>query len=305
MSTGDVVSVDTGDCTDLYYVDTGMFGTDLFGSVYIVDGDRPAIIDTGLGTHYDRILDGLREVGIETTELEVIALTHVHLDHAGGAGYLVEACPNAEVYVHERGARHLIDPERLVAGTKAAVGDQWEYYVDPQPIPAERIIELDDGDTIDLGDRRLHVHYAPGHASHQVVFESPADDAVFTADAAGIYVPPLDRIKQTSPPPEFDLEAVRADIDMIRDIDPSTLLYGHFGPAPTGDKLDEYESVITDWVADVKAKYAEFEDEGTLVEYFVERIDEPLMGVWTPDKARGEVAMDVRGVVTSLESRDS
>ncbi|WP_135534794.1 MBL fold metallo-hydrolase [Halostella pelagica] len=299
MEPGDVRTVTSGECTDLYYVDTGMYDTAEYGSVYVLDAERPAIIDTGIGTNYERILAALDEAGIERDDLEVIAITHVHLDHAGGAGFIADACPNAEVYVHESGARHLADPSRLWKGTKSAVGDQIEFYTEPEPVPDSRITELEDGDTIDLGDHELVVHHAPGHAPHQVVFEDPANDAVFTADAAGIWVPSISQITETSPPPQFDLEGTLADAEMLVAMDPETLLFAHFGPKDADGVLAEYTDVLTDWVQAVERKREELGDDEAVIDHFVENTD---MGhVWGERKARGETAMNVRGVLTYLD----
>ncbi|WP_323190998.1 MBL fold metallo-hydrolase [Halostella sp. PRR32] len=299
MEPGDVRTVTSGECTDLYYVDTGMYDTAEYGSVYVLDAERPAIVDTGIGTNYERILAALDEAGIERDDLEVIAITHVHLDHAGGAGFIADACPNAEVYVHESGARHLADPSRLWKGTKSAVGDQIEFYTEPEPVPDSRITELEDGDTIDLGDHELVVHHAPGHAPHQVVFEDPANDAVFTADAAGIWVPSISQITETSPPPQFDLEGTLADAEMLVAMDPETLLFAHFGPKDADGVLAEYTDVLTDWVQAVERKREELGDDEAVIDHFVENAD---MGhVWGERKARGETAMNVRGVLTYLD----
>ena len=305
MAAGDVHEVTTGECTDLYYVDTGMYDVDGYGAVYVIDDDRPAVVDTGIGTNHERVLDAIESVGIDREELDVIAPTHVHLDHAGGAGYLAEACPNAEVYVHRIGAPHLVDPSRLVEGTKRAVGDQWEFYVEPRPVPEGRIVEIEGGDRIDLGTHELIAHHAPGHAPHQVVFEDPANDAVFTADAAGLYVPELDEVHPTSPPPNFDLEACLADIETLRGIDPSTLLYAHFGPAGRGDRLDEYEEVISDWVRSIVAAREELgEDDEAVVERFVAEAVEETGDIWGERKARAETRMNVEGVLHYLDRRD-
>jgi glyoxylase-like metal-dependent hydrolase (beta-lactamase superfamily II) len=295
MAVGDVVSVDG--CPDIHYVDTGMYETASYGAVYIVDAARPAVVDTGIGTHVDRVLEALRTVGIEQESLEAIVPTHVHLDHAGGAGFLAEACPNASVYVHEIGAPHLIDPARLVEGTKRAVGDQWQYYVEPEPVPSDRVVELTDGDTVPLGDRQLRAHHAPGHAPHQVVLAEDRSDAVFTADAAGIWVPALDRVRETTPPPNFDLEQCLADVEMIRDLDPDQLLYPHFGPAPRR-ALEAYPGVLESWVDTVREAV---EREGG-VDAAAERLarEADIVEVWGQTKAHGEVAMNVRGVAHAL-----
>jgi len=303
MGAGDVSEVTTGSCTDLYYVDTGMYNSPGYGAVYVLDAERPAVVDTGIGTNYEYVREAIEHVGLTTEEIEVIAPTHVHLDHAGGAGFLARDCPNAAVYTHEIGVPHLADPARLVEGTKAAVGDQWQYYTDPEPVPEGRLHALTDGDVIDLGDHELRVHHAPGHAPHQVVFGDSANDAVFTADAAGIYVPELDRVEPTSPPANFDLEGALEDVETLRGIDPETLLFAHFGPADADSLLDEYETVLTDWVEDVEQKHKVLGNEDAVIDHFVDGVDEELVEIWGEHKARAETAMNVRGVLGYLDRK--
>lgn len=299
MAPGDVFEVEAA--PDVYYVDTGMYDTPEYGAVYVVDAERPAIVDTGIGTHRDRIIDAIEEVGIDMEELAVIAVTHIHLDHAGGAGFLAEEAPNADVYVHEIGASHLVDPGRLVEGTKAAVGDQWEFYVDPKPLPEDRIVEMADGDVIDLGDREWDVLHAPGHAPHQVVFHNAADDVVYVADAAGSWVPALGEVKELSPPPNFDLDQVVDSAEMIADLDPEVLLFPHFGPVDEDVQgvLEDYQRVIVEFVEAVESRYEEFEDEDRVVEHFVENTD--MDEIWGVRKATGETGMNVRGVLRYIK----
>jgi len=301
MAIGDVY--DAENCEDVHYVDTGMYDVPEYGSVYVIDAERPALVDTGIGTHYENVLDAMAEVGVAPEDLEVMALTHVHLDHAGGAGYLVEECPSATAYIHEIGAPHLADPTRLWEGTKQAVGDQVQYYAEPKPVPEDRIVELTDGDGIDLGDHTLEAHHAPGHAPHQVLFHDPTIDGVFTADAAGLYTPSTDEINVTSPPVNFDLDQALDDIETIRDLDPETLLYGHFGTEATGDRLDEYAEKLDAWVTAVREKRAELEDDDAVVQHFVETVEMP--DVWGEHKAPEEVALNVRGVLVMLDRQES
>lgn len=301
MAIGDVSEATVGSCSDLYYVDTGMYEVEEYGSVYLLDDERPALVDTGIGTNYERVLELLADAGVAPEELAVIAVTHVHLDHAGGAGFLAEACPNATVYVHERGAPHLIDPSRLWEGTKGAVGEQITFYTEPEPVPEDRIETIGDGDTIDLGTHELRVHHAPGHAPHQVVFEDPANDAVFTADAAGIYTPSTDEVHVTSPPPQFDLERALDDVAMLQELDPETLLYAHFGPVETGSRLGEYADRLGEWVTEVATVHEETGDAEATIDHFQETLATPA--VWSETKARAEVGMNVRGVLTYLDRR--
>ena len=300
MGIGDVSAVEG--VPDCYYVDTGMYDTPEYGAVYVLDAERPAIVDAGIGTNYERILEALREVGIAPGDLAVIALTHVHLDHAGGAGFLA-AETGAEVLVHESGSKFLVDPDRIWEGTKRAVGDQIEHYAKPDPVPATRIEPLHDGATVDLGDVRLDVYHAPGHAFHQVVFHDPVGEAVFVGDAAGIYVPARDAVRETSPPPGFDLEQVVADARMVSRLDPETLCYAHFGDAPADQRIAEYVDVITRWVEAIAEKRRELPDDDAVVEHFVASSD--VGEVWGEAKAESEVAMNVRGVLHYLDERES
>lgn len=130
MAIGDVEAVPNS--TDVYYVDTGMYEVEHYGSVYLIDAEKPALIDTGIAADREHVFGMLDELGVD--DLAYILPTHVHLDHAGGAGYLAERYPDATLMTHEIGAPHLVDPSRLVAGTKAAVEDQWRFYDEPLPI---------------------------------------------------------------------------------------------------------------------------------------------------------------------------
>ncbi|MEF8771385.1 MBL fold metallo-hydrolase [Halodesulfurarchaeum sp.] len=288
--------------TDLHYVWTRDFEPAKYCSPYILATEKPAVIDTGTGANWETILDALTELGIEPEMLSAIILTHVHLDHAGGAGYLADACPNADIFVHHRGATHLVDPERLWEGTTAAVGEQIQNYATPHPIPTDRIVELDAGDRIDLGDRELLVHPAPGHAFHQVVYEDLSGGGVFTGDAAGIKTPGVDRVQPSSPPPDFDLEASLEDIEMIESLSASVLYLGHFGPQGPEKVLEEYRTVLSDWVEAVAEKRdAVGADEA--VAYFAEQTE--TGGAWGALKAREEARMNVRGVLTFLGESQS
>jgi glyoxylase-like metal-dependent hydrolase (beta-lactamase superfamily II) len=302
MAIGDVHAV--ADCTDVYYVDTGMYGTAEYGVAYAVDAPEPALIETGIGADRERVFALLDAVGIDREELATVAVTHVHLDHAGGAGFLAAACPNATVYAHELGAPHLVDPGRLVAGTKEAVGEQWEFYAEPEPVPADRVVELTDGDAVDLGDRSLVAHHAPGHAPHQVVFHDDRDDALFTGDAAGIWMPAREAVHPTSPPPNFELQQCLADVRAIEELGPETLLYTHFGPGPddVAGALTSYRDVLAEWVAAVEAARQELDDEAAVVERLAAETDTEEL--WGERKARAETALNVRGVLNYLRGRE-
>jgi glyoxylase-like metal-dependent hydrolase (beta-lactamase superfamily II) len=303
MGRGDLHEVTAGDTSDLHYVDVGLFDTPEYGSVYILAGEQPALVDTGTGHSYEVVLDALAALGIDPPELSAILLTHVHLDHAGGASPLAAACPNADIYVHDSGAQFLRDPEPIWAGTRAVVGDRIEYYREPDPIPDDRLVELGDGETVELGDHRLDVHRAPGHAFHQVVYHDRASDGVFTADAAGVYVPSLDRVRPTSPPPGFDLEGCLDDIALLEELEPTALYYGHFGDQPTGDRLATYRERLGSWVEAVAAKREQLGDDEAVADHFADRVD--TVDAWNPEHARGEERMNVAGVLQYLDEQEN
>jgi glyoxylase-like metal-dependent hydrolase (beta-lactamase superfamily II) len=298
MAIGDLTAVDG---TDLYYVDVGAYDVPGYGAVYILDAERPAVVDTGLGTNVDLVLDALDEIGVDS--LAAILTTHIHLDHAGGAGHLAEAFPDATVYTHEIGVRHLVDPSRLVAGTKAAVDSQWQYYVEPKPIPEARIEALEGDDEVDLGDHTVDVIHAPGHAPHQVVFHDRTDDVLFSGDAGGIRPGMSGQLFPTSPPVNFDLEGCLADAETIADRDPEYLCFGHFGHEPfSPDLMDEYEQVLTDWVEQVREKRAELDDDEAVIEHFAETAE--TIEPWGERKSRAENRLNVKGVLGYLDERD-
>lgn len=295
--------ITAGGCEDLYCVDLDMFDVSEFGAAYILDAERPTVIESGTGRNYERILEALDALEISPEELEVIALTHVHLDHAGGAGYLAEACPTATVKIQDIGAPYLAEPEYLIEGTKRAVGVHWQYYNEPEPIPEERIETISEGDIIDLGDYRLEIHRAPGHAPHQVVFSNPENDAVFAADAAGIWAPDPGVLVPSTPPPNFDLEGCLRDIELLQELDPSVLLYTHFGSrTDVSVALENYHQVLTGWVEDVREKRKELEDDEAVIDYFVDRTE--LDEVWGEHKAHAEVRMNTQGVLRYLNTRN-
>jgi glyoxylase-like metal-dependent hydrolase (beta-lactamase superfamily II) len=298
MAIGDVTPVP--DATDLYYLDTGMYDTEGYGSVYLLDAERPAVVDTGIGADREFVFEAVDEyLG---GDLAYVLPTHVHLDHAGGAGFLVDRYPDATVLAHEIGVPHLVDPERLIAGTKAAVGDQWEFYDEPEPVPEDRIEGLAGGDEVDLGDRTLSVHHAPGHAPHQVVFHDDRDDAVFTADAAGIYVPELDSIEPTSPPTNFDLDQCRVDVSAIEGIDPELLCFAHFGPRRYSPaRMEGYKRTLVEWVEAIRRERERLGDDEAVIEYFVENVEPDLVDAWNRRKARAEARLNVRGVLGFLD----
>jgi glyoxylase-like metal-dependent hydrolase (beta-lactamase superfamily II) len=270
MAIGDLFGVNG--IQDLHCLDTGLYGTPAYGAIYIFDTPRPTVIETSTGRNHELLLNALDEIGISRTDLRNIVLTHIHLDHAGGAGVLAADCPNAEVFVHEIGAPFVAEPDQLAAGVKRVIGDLWAFHVEPTPIPEDRITPLSNGDLINLGERALDVIHVPGHATHQVALYDERSDALFTADEAGMWLPEHELLTVTTPPTTFDLERNLANLDRLDEQAPTTLLYTHFGPRPTDSALDDYGTLLTEWVADIRAKREELDDKA-VIEHFVSTAD--------------------------------
>ena len=215
-------------------IDTLMFGREDATSAYLIRADEPALVETGSTTCVPAVREGLASLGVGPNDLAHIVVTHIHLDHAGGAGSLAPHFPRATVWVHERGAPHLADPTRLMESAARIYGEERliELFGPVEPIPEERLRALTDGDRVDLGgDRALEVLYTPGHASHHVALLDSHSGGIFVGDALGVFLPDVRILRPATPPPEFDLEQATASIGRILEREPSSILFSHFGPA--------------------------------------------------------------------------
>jgi glyoxylase-like metal-dependent hydrolase (beta-lactamase superfamily II) len=241
-------------------IDTLMGGRERYTAAYLLGANEPTLVETGPGTSVEAVASALDGLGIDAGALAHIVLTHIHLDHAGGAGALSARFPHAAVWVHERGARHLADPTRLVASTARVWGEaeMRELFGPTEPVDAGRLRPLRDQDVIDLGGRQLDVLDTPGHASHHVALVDSKTGVVFTGDALGIHVPDLPVLRPATPPPEFDLEAAVSSIERIRERARSVLLFAHFGPLRDVDatcdlavrRLHAWTDVVRDAMGD-------------------------------------------------------
>jgi glyoxylase-like metal-dependent hydrolase (beta-lactamase superfamily II) len=237
--------------SDVHLIDTRMGGFDGITAAYLIRSERPVLVETGAALSADRVVASLAALGIGPTDLATIVVTHIHLDHAGGVGDLSVAFPDAEVVVHERGARHLVSPERLLSSARRVYGDVMDsVFGELLPTPAERVRALGDVGEIDLGGgRRLSSHWSPGHASHHVGLLDSETGDLYVGDAAGIYVPEVDLVKPATPPPDFDLQVALASIEVFRALRPQRLMFSHYGPVTEIDEtLDASVEELELWV---------------------------------------------------------
>jgi glyoxylase-like metal-dependent hydrolase (beta-lactamase superfamily II) len=235
----------------VFQIDTRMAGYDGITAGYLIRGDRPCLVETGTAPSAPVVRDALTALGIGAGDLATVVVTHIHLDHAGGAGDIAEMFPAARIVVHQRGARHLADPSRLMAGARMVYGNALERLFGVlAPVPADRIVALDDADTVDLGGgRRLDSHYSPGHAKHHVGLVDSATGDLYVGDAAGVYLPDSGDLRPATPPPDFDLDTALASLRMFAALGPTRLLFSHYGPVgQVSETLDRSTEEITVWV---------------------------------------------------------
>ena len=241
---------------DVFQIDTRMAGYDGITAGYLIRGDRPCLVETGTAPSAPIVRDALASLGIGPGDLATVVVTHIHLDHAGGAGDIAAMFPAADVVVHHRGARHLADPSRLMAGARAVYGDALDRLFGVlAPVPAERIIALEDTGTVDLGaGRRLDSHYSPGHAKHHVGLVDSESGDLYVGDAAGVYLPETGDVRPATPPPDFDLEVALASIRKFAALQPSRLLFSHYGPVTSiTETLERSVEEIRVWVEETRA----------------------------------------------------
>lgn len=236
---------------DVFHVDTQMAGHTGITSGYLIRSSKPCLIETGTARSAETVVQALAELGIGPDDLATIVVTHIHLDHAGGVGDLAEAYPQAQVVVHERGARHLVDPSRLVASAHRVFGaDMDRLFGDLRPTPAERVVVLRDTGSVDLGDgRRLDAFHNPGHASHHVGLVDTETGDLYTGDAAGVYIPDTADVRPATPPPDFDLDLTLSSLARMKAVGAKRLLFSHFGPVTDVDEvLDRSVAELHYWV---------------------------------------------------------
>ena len=213
-------------------IDTHTAGQRQFNSVYLIAAREPTLIEAASAADGPVLFAALEALGVGPDDLAHVVVTHVHLDHAGGVGHAAARFPRATVWVHERGAPHLVDPTRLVQSTARTYGAErmQTLYGETLPVGSERVRAVTDGDRIELGDRTLHVVGTPGHASHHVALHDPETGAVFSGEAIGSHLPWADVYRPALPAPEVDVELALASIERIRAARPSVVLTSHFGP---------------------------------------------------------------------------
>ncbi|MBC8224545.1 MBL fold metallo-hydrolase [Candidatus Bathyarchaeota archaeon] len=203
-----------------YHGRRGVLGT------YLIRGEKSAVIDPGPAPLVPGVIEALEETGV--THLDYVLLTHIHLDHAAGSWKMLEAYPDATIHCHPRGAGHVIDPTRLLAAAREIYGDALKEFGEVRGVPAERVAQSTDGETLDLGGILLETIWTPGHSSHSQSYFEPSSGVVFVGDAAGHYPENKGVLVPGSPPPHNPAQAADSLLKLMS-YEPKTIAYSHFG----------------------------------------------------------------------------
>jgi glyoxylase-like metal-dependent hydrolase (beta-lactamase superfamily II) len=244
-------------------IDTLLGGWERVTAGYLIEGPAPVLVETGSQSSVPVLVEQLAALGVEAEDLAGVAVTHIHLDHAGGVGDVARAFPRATVYVHEKGARHLVDPTRLVASAARVYGDLLDrLYGRLTPTEAARVHVLADGEDIEIGpNRRLTTIDSPGHAKHHLALHDSQSGILFAGDAVGVRLPDVGILRPSTPPSDFDLDQALRSLEKFRARRPAGVALAHYGLVPDPDEiLAEAGETLRRWAEVAEAAWREGRD---------------------------------------------
>ena len=233
-------------------IDTLLGGWEKVTAGYLIEGPDPVLVETGSQTSVPALLAALERLGVGADDLAGVAVTHIHLDHAGGVGDVAKAFPNATVYVHEKRARHLADPTRLVESASRVYGRLLDdLYGRLEPTPASRLHVLADGEEVAVSPSRvLTTVDSPGHAKHHLALHDSQSGIIFVGDAVGVRLPEAGLLRPSTPPPDFDLDLAVTSMRRFAARRPAGIALAHYGLVPDHESiLEEAEDTLQRWAA--------------------------------------------------------
>ncbi|UCD57043.1 MAG: MBL fold metallo-hydrolase [Candidatus Hydrogenedentota bacterium] len=285
---------------NVYYIDPLRLGSHSVSGIYLLVGEDVTLIETGTSHVAPHVFEAVRAIGLKEKDIARCIVTHVHLDHAGATGWLVRRVPHVRVYVHERGARHLADPSRLMESAQMVYGDTEtirEIHGEILPVPEGNLVPVKDIE-IDIGSGiRLRIFDAPGHAPHHVCIFEPGTGILFAGEALGHYIPDFDVLTPAVAPPGFDLEASVETARKIRGLDPRIICFSQFGQhRDPAFILEESERQTRNYGELIRISLENGLGTGDIIEMMLERLSrEPQARRFSEQSLRGMLMSIVLG----------
>ncbi|WP_144510347.1 MBL fold metallo-hydrolase [Bacillus sp. FJAT-22090] len=275
----------------IYLIDGHDLGVEERTGIYVIQEEELTIVETSASPSIKYVIEGLKSLGFSLEEVKYIIVTHIHLDHAGGAGLLIKECPNAKLVVHPKGARHLANPERLIAGAKAVYGEKFSQLFEPIiPIDEERLLIKGEGDTLKIGSNCvLEFLDTPGHAKHHFSIYDPITNGMFTGDTVGVRYEQLipDGVHLFLPstsPNQFDPIEMQRAIDRMQEMKLDFIYFGHYGMTNLpNEAFLQVSSWLEIFLNEAKSIYAEQQGYEKLAECLVSLVREHLRKYSIPD----------------------
>ena len=275
-------------------IDTLTAGMTKVTAGYLIDAPRPTLVECGPALSIGNVIEGLRGLGLDPGDLAYLVLSHIHLDHAGGAGDIARAFPSATIVVSEIGARHLVNPEKLNASSRRVYGDLMDkVYGDCTPIDADRVRGVADGERLDMGGgRALELLATPGHAKHHIAAYDGDTGALFVGDSVGVKMPGMTTIRPATPPPDFDWVLAERTLQRYRDLNPGVVYLAHYGAVdPPQESLQEASDRLRLWAETAEAAYQEHNELEHIVETLGRRFADEIRPDGTDPDAEARVAL--------------
>ena len=220
-----------------------------FITIYILIDDKITLIETGPACSHDNLIRGINKAGFTLSDIDFIIPTHIHLDHFGGGGHIMEVCHNAKAVVHPNAVYHVSNIDKWWSGSLDFLGDVAELYGEPLPIPEERIISAEDGFKLDLGTSTLNAMHTPGHAPHHITWIN--NELAFVGDSLGLWYPEINRAFPVTPGYYRHDLALQSISDMSK-LNIDELFYTHFGPRPAADAFQQTIHEFETWMSTVE-----------------------------------------------------
>ncbi|RJP64518.1 MAG: MBL fold metallo-hydrolase [Candidatus Abyssobacteria bacterium SURF_17] len=285
---------------DIYYINPLALGSHSVSGVYVLVGDGITLIEASTSQIAPHVLDAVRALGAKDKDVVRCIVTHVHLDHAGGAGWLVQQLPHLKIHVHERGAKHLADPSNLLESAQMVYGDRETIHAihgEVLPVPEENLVPVKESE-IDIGSSiRIRIFEAPGHAPHHLCIYEPKSGCLFSGEALGHYIPEFDIITPAVAPPGFDLDASVATAEAIRGLGARVICFSQFGQHRNPSfVIRETVNLVRTYGDLIRAALEHGFGTGEIMDMMFERVSEqPQASKFSEQSIRGMLASLVLG----------